>query len=247
MINILLSGADGQMGRVISQILDQSEDFKIQAGFSKNPSQMLYPMYTDLNKVGEDIDIVIDFSDPSALGNLLEYGLENKIGLVLASTGYTQDQYKDIVKASETIPILYSRNMSLGVNVMEAITEKMAAMLEDFDIEIVERHHKLKKDSPSGTAKMLFDAANKGRNNSMEELDGRHGFYDHRPANEIGISAVRGGNIVGEHTVIFAGEDELLELTHRASSKKIFANGSLQAAKFLSKAKPGLYDMKDVL
>lgn len=246
MLRIILGGYDGQMGRVIREALDP-DIYQIVAGLSLEGKNEEIPVYENPKDIKEKADLIIDFSAPSALDGILAYGLDKNIPLVLAATGYTDEDYNKINKASKEIPVLSSGNMSLGVNVMEAIAEKMAAMLEDFDIEIVEKHHRYKKDSPSGTAKMLFDAVNKGRDKSLEELDGRSGFYDERPETEVGISAIRGGNIVGEHTIIFAGQDEVLELTHRASSKKIFALGALKAADFILGQKPGLYTMKDVL
>ena len=246
MLRIILGGYDGQMGRVIREALDP-DIYQIVAGLSLEGKNEEIPVYENPKDIKEKADLIIDFSAPSALDGILAYGLDKNIPLVLAATGYTDEDYNKINKASKEIPVLSSGNMSLGVNVMEAISEKMAAMLEDFDIEIVEKHHRYKKDSPSGTAKMLFDAVNKGRDKSLEELDGRRGFYDERPETEVGISAIRGGNIVGEHTIIFAGQDEVLELTHRASSKKIFALGALKAADFILGQKPGLYTMKDVL
>lgn len=246
MLRIILGGYDGQMGRVIREVLDPDK-YQIVAGLSLEGKNEEIPVYENPKDIKEKADLIIDFSAPSALDGILAYGLDKNIPLVLAATGYTDEDCNKINKASKEIPVLSSGNMSLGVNVMEAISEKMAAMLEDFDIEIVEKHHRYKKDSPSGTAKMLFDAVNKGRDKSLEELDGRSGFYDERPETEVGISAIRGGNIVGEHTIIFAGQDEVLELTHRASSKKIFALGALKAADFILGQKPGLYTMKDVL
>lgn len=247
MLRILLSGASGQMGKVISQMLENNKDMEISCGFTKENYKASFPVYTSLADIKEEVDVLIDFSEASALEPIIEYGQKNKIPLVLASTGYTEEQEGKIYDLAEDLAILYSRNMSLGVNVMEAIAEKMAAMLSDFDIEIIEKHHNLKKDSPSGTAKMLFESVNKGRNNKLSELDGRSGFYEERPKNEVGISSIRAGNIVGEHTLIFAGEDEIIELTHKASSKKIFASGALKAAQFIVDEEAGLYTMQDVL
>lgn len=247
MLKILLSGASGQMGKVISQTVKNKDDLKIVCGFARESYETSFPVYTSLDDVKEDVDVLIDFSGAGALDSIINYAEEINIPLVLASTGYTEEQESKIHDLSENLPILYSRNMSLGVNVMESIAEKMASMLSDFDIEIIEKHHNLKKDSPSGTAKMLFEAVDKGRNNTLNELDGRSGFYNERPKNEVGISSIRAGNIVGEHTIIFAGEDEVIELTHKASSKKIFANGALKAASFIVNEKAGLYTMQDVL
>lgn len=246
-MKILLSGATGQMGKAITEVIASHNTDQIVAGFAKDVNDTLpYPVYNHLD-ISEEIDVIVDFSSPAALRELLDFAISKNIGIVLASTGYTDEDVSIIKHASAKIPILYSGNLSLGVNVMQIIAEKLASMLEDFDIEIVEKHHRYKVDSPSGTAKMLFEAVNKGRDNKLNALQGRDGFYSERPVSEVGISSLRGGNIVGEHTVYYCGEDEVIELKHIAASKKIFANGAIKAARFLINRAPGLYNMNDVL
>lgn len=246
-MKILLSGATGQMGKAITEVIASRNTDQIVAGYAKDVNDTLpYPVYNHLD-IKEDIDVIIDFSSPATLDELLNYAIDKNLGIVLASTGYSDEDVSKIEDASKKIPILYSGNLSLGVNVMQIIAEKLSAMLEDFDIEIVEKHHRYKVDSPSGTAKMLFEAVNKGRDKKLNALQGRDGFYSERPVTEVGVSSLRGGNIVGEHTVYFCGEDEVIELKHIAASKKIFANGSQKAARYLLGRKPGLYNMNDVL
>ncbi|NLJ94286.1 MAG: 4-hydroxy-tetrahydrodipicolinate reductase [Clostridiaceae bacterium] len=249
-MKILMSGATGKMGRMIFQMLEQSKQHQIIAGFAVELDEKLpFPIYLNLEECQEtdEIEMIIDFSSPNSLADLLNFALANKKPIILASTGYSAEQEEQIKKASKSIPILHSKNMSLGINVMQMLVERMAAALSDFDIEIIEKHHRYKKDSPSGTAKMLFESVNKGRDNKLTELDGRAGMYDSREINEVGVSALRGGTIVGEHSVIFAGEDEILEIKHTANSRAIFANGAIKAAEFLLDQKPGFYTMNDVL
>lgn len=248
-MKIFMSGATGAMGQVISDLVADREGMEIVAGLGMEASQeSAYPIYSEMSQVKEDFDIIIDFSTPKVLDDLLTYALNNQTPLILASTGYSDEEEAKIEEASKDLAILHAKNMSLGVNVMEVVAKELAQMLENFDIEIIEKHHRNKVDSPSGTAKMLFDAVNEGRGQSLEALNGRAGMYeDKRQDNEVGIAAVRGGSIVGEHTVLFAGEDEVVEIRHTAFSKKIFANGALQAASFLVNQPAGFYNMHDVL
>ncbi|MDE1549117.1 4-hydroxy-tetrahydrodipicolinate reductase [Jeotgalibaca caeni] len=246
-MKILLAGATGQMGTVVSQVVEGSEH-TIVAGFAHetNP-QAAYPIYQDVAAVMEEVDVIIDFSIPTTLPSLLAFALERKVGIVIASTGHSEENIEKIEAAAAQIPILFSGNLSMGVNVMELLAEKVAQALADFDIEIIEKHHRYKKDAPSGTAKMLFDAVNKGRGGTLREVDGRSGLSEGRVADEVGIASLRGGTIVGEHSVVFAGEDEVIEIKHVASSKKIFANGAVKAAEFLGTKENGLYQMGEVL
>ncbi|HHT24403.1 MAG TPA: 4-hydroxy-tetrahydrodipicolinate reductase [Clostridiaceae bacterium] len=249
-MKILLSGATGKMGHMITDLLKSSEQHQIVAGFAAELGPDLpYPVYLDLADIDnpEQIDVIIDFSNPASLNALLDFGIKNNLPMVIASTGYSDEQEAAIKAASEKVAILHAKNMSLGVNVMQIMVEQLASMLKNFDIEIIEKHHRYKVDSPSGTAKMLFDAANKGRADSLHALNGRAGIYDGRNKNEIGIAAIRGGTIVGEHSVIFAGEDEIIEIKHNANSRKVFANGAIQAAEFVVEQPAGFYDMDDVL
>lgn len=246
-LKLFIVGITGQMGRTVHELVETEKDMEIVYGISDERGEGFdFPITEEFpkRKFG---DVLIDFSTPKLLDKILEYGISTNTPLVLATTGYSKEDLKKIEEASKLIPILQTGNMSVGVNIMEKVVELLSKSLEGFDIEIIEKHHKLKVDSPSGTAKMLFEAANRGRKNQLKSLEGRAGFYDKREDNEVGISSLRGGNIVGEHTVIFAGRDEIVEIKHTANSKMIFANGALKSARFLTNANPGLYNMDDVL
>lgn len=252
MINVLMSGCNGKMGQVISHLALQKEDLKIVAGYDlRDTIKNDYPVFTDFKKIDLNeikIDIVIDFSNPEALPNLLDFCTNNKIALVLATTGLSVSQKKEVENAAKQIPIFYSANMSLGVNLLINLVKKAAIVLaEDFDIEIIEKHHNQKIDAPSGTALAIADGINDALGQSFEYTYDRHSRRKKRAKKEIGIHAVRGGTIVGDHSVIFAGNDELIELNHIALSKDIFAVGALNAAKFLSTQKEGLYNMESLI
>ena len=250
MVRIIMSGCNGHMGQTITRIVSETEGAEIVAGVDKfrgreNP----YPVYDDISECGEEADAVIDFSAASALESLLSYGRKTGNALVLCTTGYTDEQKAAIDKASEEIPILRSANMSLGVNVLAKLLTEAARQFAPagFDIEIVEKHHNLKKDAPSGTALYLADAVNAGADDKYTYVYDRSSRSEARPQNEIGISAVRGGTIPGDHDVIFAGEDEVITFSHRAYSKAVFAKGAVQAAVFMKGRKPGMYSMQDVV
>ncbi|NMA18343.1 MAG: 4-hydroxy-tetrahydrodipicolinate reductase [Clostridiaceae bacterium] len=248
-MNILLAGATGKMGRMLIDRLKDSEHCIVAGYAAEEDPTSSFPVYLDIDdcEETEQIDVIIDFSSPRAFGDLVFFALRNKIPIVIATTGFSEDQEKKIAAAADHIPVFHSKNMSLGVNIMQVVVEQLAAKLGDFDIEIIEKHHRYKADSPSGTAKMLFESVNKGRKRSLKALEGRSGFYPGRSHEEVGISAIRGGTIVGEHTVLFAGEDEIIEVKHTANSRAVFANGAIKAAEFLIKQGVGLYDMNDVL
>ena len=196
----------------------------------------------------EKPDVIIDYSNPASLAMLLEYGLVNNVALVLATTGYSEEQIAQIKKASEQIPIFFTFNMSLGINLLVELAKKAASILGDqFDIEIVEKHHNQKIDAPSGTAIMIANAINETRNQQYHYVYDRHARRMKREKNEIGMHAIRGGTIVGEHDVIFAGHDEVITLSHSAASKTVFAEGSVNAAVYLKGKAPGLYDMKELV
>lgn len=248
-INLLISGVSGAMGLKVLELSQNDSSFQPCAGLCNDPTShnLPLPLYSDINQVVEDVDIIIDFSSPKILDSLLDYGLKESLGLVLATTGYDEDDLKQIEKASQSIPILQTNNMSLGVTMMDNVIEQLARALKDYDLEIIEKHHNKKKDAPSGTAFSLFDALNKGRDGQLSQVQGRSGFSEGRTPNEVGLSAVRAGTIPGDHQVIFAGEDEVIEINHRAYSKAIFAKGALQAAQFIRNQNKGLFNMKDVL
>jgi 4-hydroxy-tetrahydrodipicolinate reductase len=249
MINILMSGCNGKMGQVISQAVSEHDNLRISAGYDINDSLPNdYPVFTNLKEVNVKVDVVIDFSNPDALGNIVEYAVKSKIPLVMATTGLSSAQKSTLETASKKIPVFFSANMSLGVNLLIDLVKKAAKVLEDsFDIEIIEKHHNQKLDAPSGTALAIADAINTVLEKKQEYIYDRHSRRKKRSKNEIGIHAVRGGTIVGEHQVIFSGNDEIIEINHIAMSKKIFAEGALKAASFIYRKAPGLYSMKDLV
>lgn len=245
-MEIFLAGATGQMGKVVAEQAEAA-GYSIVGGLSHEEAELSFPVHQDVQQVKEEFDVIIDFSTPQVTEALLDLAKKRNVPIVIASTGHSKEAVELIQQAANEVPILFSGNLSLGVNVMQIVVEQLARMLADFDIEIMEKHHRYKKDAPSGTAKMLFDSVNKGREKELYKLEGRSGFSKGRDDQEVGISSIRGGNIVGEHTVIFAGEDEVIEMKHSAFSKKIFANGALKAAHFLLEKEKGRYDMDDVL
>ncbi len=250
MPKIIISGCNGKMGQTVTAICAEKTDMKVVAGFDLNAVKLSdYPVYAEPLEFSGEADVIIDFSTPDSLERLLSYALSRKIPCVLCTTGYNKEQLTLIETTSKLLPIFKSGNMSLGINLLTALVKKAAAVLgEDFDVEIVESHHSSKVDAPSGTALMLADAAAAGLPHESEYIYDRHSVRQKRGKNEIGISSVRGGSIVGEHEVIFAGRDEVVVFKHTAYSRSIFANGAVSAAEYLSRVtKPGLYDMNDVL
>ena len=250
MPKIIISGCNGKMGQNITRLCRERKDITIVAGFDINPVKLSnYPVYSDPMEYGGEADVIIDFSNPSTLSSLLDYCTSRKFPCILCTTGYSDEQLVQISHVSESIPVFRSGNMSLGINLLTGLIKKAATVLGDgFDVEIVERHHRMKLDAPSGTAIMLADAVSSALPHDSEYIYDRHSVRQKRGNNEIGISSVRGGTIVGEHEVIFAGTDEVIEFKHTAYSRDVFANGALSAAVFLSDVKkPGMYDMNDVL
>ncbi|WP_446715247.1 4-hydroxy-tetrahydrodipicolinate reductase [Caloramator sp. Dgby_cultured_2] len=235
-MKVLLHGCNGKMGQVLTRIISQMEDMKIICGVDREPNKIKnpYPVYDSLSKVQEDVDVLIDFSNHLALDSILEFGLNKNVPLVICTTGFSPEEKEKMKKASEKIPILNSANMSIGINLITNLLKNIAPILYgDFDIEIIEKHHNQKLDSPSGTALMLADAINSSLQNSLEYVYGRHSKTDKRKKEELGIHAIRGGAIVGEHSVIFAGAGEVIEINHSALSRDVFAYGAIRAAKFL--------------
>lgn len=249
MTKIILSGCNGKMGGVITDIISSMDDCEIVCGIDvADIRRQPYPVYTSFSDVNIAADVIIDFSHPSALDNLLDYALKNKIPAVLATTGYSDSAIEKIKSASSKIPVFFTFNFSLGVNLLVALSKKAAQVLgNDFDVEIIEKHHNQKLDAPSGTAIMLANAINGVFDDKMVYEYDRHSKRQKRTNNEIGIHSVRGGTIVGEHDVIFAGRDEIITLSHSAGSKQVFAAGSVKAAKFIAGKPAGLYDMNDVI
>ena len=249
MVKIAITGANGKMGRVIANLVAAREDCTVVAGIDLNdvPNDS-FPVVKYPSELAEKPDVIIDFSHPSALPDLLSYCTINNVPLVAATTGYTADEIAKIKKTAEQIPIFFTFNMSLGINLLVELGKRAVNVLGgQYDIEIVEKHHNQKKDAPSGTAIMIAEALNGELDNKMKYVYDRHNVRKAREANEIGMHAIRGGTIVGEHDIIFAGHDEVITLSHSAGSKEVFANGSINAAIFLSGKESGLYDMSDLL
>ena len=250
MIRVMMHGCNGKMGRVISDIIAQDPDIEMVAGIDVwDDGHNAYPVYKSIVDCDVKADCVIDFSSAPAVDKLLEYCLEKKIPCVLCTTGLSEEQIRKVEEASKEIAVLRSANMSLGINLLMKLLKEAAPVLTaaGFDIEIVEKHHRLKLDAPSGTALALADAINEEFDNSYEYVFDRSARREVRPDKEIGISAVRGGTIVGDHDVIFAGRDEVVTFSHTAYSKAVFGKGAVQAAKFLAGKTKGLYNMSDVI
>lgn len=250
MTRVIISGCNGRMGQVVSTICEEKENIKIVAGFDSKALKLRdYPVYADPMEFSGEADVIIDFSVPDSLKSLLAYCTAHKTPCILCTTGYSDEQLVQISNASKAIPIFKSGNMSLGINLLMSLVKKAAAILgESFDIEIVERHHRNKIDAPSGTALMLADALSSSLPYEPEYVYERQSVRQKRGSHEIGISAIRGGSIVGEHEVIFAGADEVIELKHAAYSRDVFASGAVAAAEYMSGITvPGMYDMNDML
>lgn len=247
MLKVIINGCLGKMGKVLTRCVQEDEDLKLVCGVSQSPiNNGSFDIYPKMNDINEDADVIIDFSHHSTLNDVLTFAIKTKTPLVIATTGYNEDELNKIKEASKIIPIFHSSNMSLGVNVLLKLVKEATKMLSNFDIEVIEKHHNKKVDAPSGTAIMIANAAKDVLPN-VEYNYGRYGRTAKRSENEIGIHAVRGGTIVGEHDVIYAGHDEVVELKHIAQSKDIFAKGSITAAKYLVNQIPGYYNMDNML
>lgn len=248
MINVLLSGCNGKMGNeVINQIAKYS-DMQIICGFDIVDKKLNnFPIYTKIEDINFPVDVIIDFSVPSSTLNILKFAVKNNTPIVIATTGFSNEEEKIIIKASETIPIFQSSNMSFNISLMSKIVGKLGSILKDTDIEIIETHHSNKKDAPSGTAFLLANSINKNLGNTMNYTFDRHSLKEKRNKNEIGFSSIRGGNIVGEHTVKFFSENETFEITHTSYSRNIYADGALKATNFLINKPAGLYNMDDLV
>ena len=250
MRKIIISGCCGHMGRVVADICAGDPDVEVAAGIDLLPQPMEgFPVFSTPAACGVEADAVIDFSHPAALEGLLDFCIGRKLPIVLATTGYSEEQLERVNEAAKSIPVFRSANMSLGVNVLLDLVRRAAALLgEDFDVEIEERHHRRKLDAPSGTALMLADAAAGALPYEARYVYDRHSVRKPRDRREIGVVSLRGGTIVGEHTVVFAGRDEVIELSHHAASREVFAAGAVKAAKFLAGVDaPGLYDMSNLI
>ncbi len=250
MVNIILHGCNGAMGKVITSLAAEEPEVTITAGVDLNAVQLAdYPVFADCASCDVPADVIVDFSVAPAVDQVIAYAVDKKLPLVLCTTGLSEDQLAALAEASKTIPVLRSANMSLGVNTLFKLAAVAAQILADkgYDIEIMEKHHHRKLDAPSGTALAIADAIN-------EAMDGRYTYNVDRTTrraprdpNEIGIQALRGGSIVGEHEVLYCGQDEVIEIRHTAYSRAIFGKGALQAAVWLKGKEPGMYQMKDVI
>ncbi len=249
MINIAIMGANGRMGKMVNECISERNDCTVVAGIdSFNKQYADFPIYTTIDEMKEKPDVIIDYSNPASLESMLNYAEKNGTPIVIATTGYSDEQMARIKEASKKIAIFFSWNMSLGINLLVDLSKKAAAFLgEQFDIEIVEKHHNQKLDAPSGTALMIANGINKEFDDSKEYIYERHSKRQKRDKKEIGIHSVRGGTIVGEHEVIFAGKDEVITISHSAASRNVFAVGSVNAAVFIKDRSAGMYEMADVI
>ncbi len=249
MIKIILHGCNGKMGKVLQEIISASKDCVVVAGIDRHPGDEVdFPVFESPDQCDIQGDVIIDFSHHSATKELLDYCVGTKTPVVVATTALGEAEKQLLKEVSEYIPVFNSFNMSLGINVIAKVMEMMmSALEEDFNVEIVEKHHNQKVDSPSGTALLLADAINDACKVKKEYIYGRHSKSDECKITDLGIHAVRGGTIPGEHTIIFAGPDEVIEVTHTALSRNIFARGALKAAKYISGMKNGLYSMKEMI
>ncbi|MDE5605583.1 MAG: 4-hydroxy-tetrahydrodipicolinate reductase [Eubacterium sp.] len=249
MTRIILCGANGKMGKVIQSVAAARENCEIVAGVDFNTESASFPVYKTIAEVTEEADVIIDFTNPILLEDLLDYSVNKNMPVVIATTGYDEKQKKMIEDASKKAPVFFTYNMSIGINLLANLAKKAVSVLgDDFDIEIVEKHHNQKIDAPSGTALMLADAICEEIEKPMNYEYDRHSKREKRTKNEIGLHAIRGGTIVGEHDIIFAGRDEIITLSHSSRSKEIFAVGAVNAAVFMADNKaPGMYTMKEMI
>lgn len=248
MVRIILSGANGKMGKVIQSVVSGRDNCEIVAGVDINTESNGFPVYSSFEEIKEEADVIIDFSNPALLNSLLSYSEKKSIPVVIATTGYDDSQKKRIEEAAKKTAVFFTYNMSLGINLLANLAKKAVEVLGDeFDIEIIEKHHNQKIDAPSGTALMLADAICEEIQKPMKYEYDRHSKREKRTKNEIGMHAVRGGTIVGEHEIIFAGRDEIITLSHSARSKEIFAVGAVNAAMFMADKKSGMYSMKEMI
>ena len=248
MIKVLINGCNGKMGQEVLNAINNNENFEVLNGvdINENPDY-IFPVYTNTNEIKEKPDVIIDFSVPVATMKVLEYAKENNVPIVIATTGLSEEEKQKIKEYSKTIPIFQSANMSYDINLMKKVVAEVAKNLNQTDIEIVETHHNRKIDSPSGTALLLADSINNALDNKKDYNFNRFQNREKRKKNEIGFSSIRGGNIVGEHTVIFFGENESFEITHKAYSRGVFAEGALKGAEYIVGKENGYYSMDDII
>lgn len=247
MTRILLNGALGKMGQAVEACVKERDDVMIAAGVDIAQGERIYPVYSCFVDVQEQVDVIVDFSNPLVLDDMLAFAVARNIPVIICTTGFSDAQVAAIKATAQQIPVFYSGNMSLGINMLITLSKIAAKILAPtFDIEIIEKHHNQKLDAPSGTAVMIADAVAEECDSANYVYD-RHAYRKKRDHSEIGIHSVRGGTIVGEHEIIFAGHDEVLSIRHQAQSKGVFASGAVNAAVFIKDKPAGLYDMSDLL
>lgn len=242
MINVLINGSNGKMGMVLKKYIEKTPDVFVKYEVDRNTPTSFKTLHSQLDKP----DVIIDFSTPEASFITLDYAVCHLVPIVIATTGFNDNQNAQILEYSQAIPIFKSSNMSYVIKLMSKILNNISPSLSQMDIEVVEKHHNNKKDAPSGTALLLADAINSANENKFKYMYDRHSFNKSRDKNEIGFSSIRGGNLVGEHSVLFLGEHESLEIKHTAYSREIFAEGAVRAARFIIHQKNGLYGMDDL-
>ena len=249
MTRVFLNGCNGRMGKTIVQCVQETEGIEIVAGADKfDQSAHVFPVYEDASLVKEEFDVIIDFSHISSLPAVLALADKSSKSLIMCTTGFSQEEKEKIIEQGKKTPVFYSANMSLGINVLITLAKKAAAVLyPDFDIEILEAHHNQKLDAPSGTALMIADEINGELDKKLQYVYDRHPEKKKREKNELGMHAIRGGSIAGDHSVIFAGQDEVVTIKHHAQSRTVFARGAVAAARFMDKKPAGLYDMNDLI
>lgn len=248
MIEVMVNGCNGKMGNIVSELVDKNEKMVLKCGADKiDTGYLTYPVYTDLSQVLEKPDVIIDFSIPVATFEILEYAKKNKVPIVIATTGFTGEEEKKIAEYSNYIPVFKSANMSFSINMFQHLLREIAPKLKDTDIEIIETHHNRKIDSPSGTAQMLADTINEALGGDYKFEYNRHDKHEKRDKKEIGMTSIRGGNIVGEHSVKFFGDSETFEIKHTSYSRNVFAEGAIKAAEFIINKPVGLYNMDDLV
>lgn len=248
MIKVLINGCNGRMGQVLVNEIDRFPDLLLIGGFDiYDEGKNTFPVYSKIEDIKEKPDVIVDFSVPVSTFNILKYAVSNKVAVVIATTGFAKEQLDEIKEFSKQIPIFQSSNMSFDINLMKKIVAEVAKNLKGTDVEIVETHHNRKVDAPSGTAILLADAINEVMDEKLDYNFNRHDIHEKRNPKEIGFSSIRGGNIVGEHSVMFFGEHETFEIKHTSYSRDVFAEGALKAAEFIASQQPGFYGMDDMV
>lgn len=248
MIKVLINGCNGRMGQVLAREIDRFPNLLLACGFDINDDgKNTFPVYSNIDDIKERPDVIVDFSIPCATFNILKYAKKENVPVVIATTGFTKQQLDEIKEISKSIPVFQSSNMSFDINLMKKVVAEVAKNLKGTDIEIVETHHNRKVDAPSGTAVLLADAINEVMDEKLEYNFNRHDIHEKRNPNEIGFSSIRGGNIVGEHSVMFFGEHETFEIKHTSYSRDVFAEGALKACEFIALQSAGLYGMDDMV